>query len=422
MATKPKEINVTPPKPGEPGYLRSLDQPESAPAAIQPRSVALAPVAANQMATLDREQIALLKEMFLKDATDAELKLFTQVCNRTGLDPFSKQIYPIKRWSSEAKKEVMGIQVGIDGFRSIASRTGEYEGQTEPQWCGEDGVWVNVWLKTTPPAAARIGVWRRGFREPVFGIALFKSYKQVKRDGTLTSFWLKMGELMLSKVAEALALRKAFPFELSGLYTGDEMAQASKPESNQTETVEVAGTVIDAEVVADTAVARPAMRSDQPELRRPQKKASNLEMQPVAKPEPAIQHDYCDECGCAGGHTHKCSHYDEPAGERPAFEGMPKEIVADEKSGQVLPANFDPKKVYNIETCPASAPRITREAAMKLYGAAKDAGMPDYRENVGKLITLKTGFSRPGEVPAFATFEKLLAYFKSDNWKKDIAK
>lgn len=150
---------------------------------------------------------------------------FLQHCARTGLDPIARQIYAIERGGKWT------ITVSIDGFRLVAQRSGAYAGQTPIEWTADGETWVDVWLSDDPPAAARVGVRRRGFEEPLVAVARWKSYAVMVPDWQngqkvgekLSPMWDRMPDLMLGKVAEALALRRAFPMELSGLYTEEEL-------------------------------------------------------------------------------------------------------------------------------------------------------------------------------------------------------
>ena len=156
------------------------------------------------------------------DAKDDDLTLLGEIAERTGLDPFARQLTLIKR-----DGRYVPI-VTVDGLRVLAERTGRYAGQLGPFWCGQDGVWVEVWLQSGPPAAAKVGVLRSDFQQPLWAVARWESY--VPR-GDLKPFspWERMPDLMLAKCAEALALRRAFPQQVSGLYIAEELEEEARP-------------------------------------------------------------------------------------------------------------------------------------------------------------------------------------------------
>lgn len=176
----------------------------------------------------NREEVELIKTTVAKETTDAQLRLFLHVAARKRLDPLARQIHCVLRKNRDGGKDMV-IQTGIDGYRLIAQRTGKYKGQLGPLWCGPDGNWRDVWLSPDPPAAAKVGVLHADFSEPLWAVARFAGYAQRFGDGGLMGLWKNIPDVMIAKCAEGLALRKAFPEELSDLYTDDEMAQADNP-------------------------------------------------------------------------------------------------------------------------------------------------------------------------------------------------
>lgn len=164
----------------------------------------------SEIINFDHEQINLIKNYLCKGITDDELKLFSAVCKKTGLDPFMKQIYAVKR------KDQMTIQTSIDGYRLIAERTGKYAPGRESTYSYDKNGKLQSATSYVKKQTAD-GTWHE-----VAASAYYDEYKP----NYSSQFWDSKAHIMLAKCAEALALRKAFPNELSGLYSDEEMHQA----------------------------------------------------------------------------------------------------------------------------------------------------------------------------------------------------
>lgn len=162
-----------------------------------------------------KKQYEIIKNTYCKGVSEDEVTVFFHICKHLKLDPMLKQVYAIPRSGK------MTVQTSIDGYRAIAERTGKYSPGREAVYSydknGKILSCTSFVKKMTPD-----GTWHE------IGATAFFSEYEVK--GT---FWNKMPHVMIAKCAESLALRKAFPEQLSAIRTEDEMEQASKPRLEQ---------------------------------------------------------------------------------------------------------------------------------------------------------------------------------------------
>ena len=188
---------------------------------------------------ITRSQIEIIKTQIAKGASDDELKMFLYVCERTGLDPFTKQVHLVPRWDSKLAIEVRGVIVGIDGLRAVAEKTGAYAGNTDPIFEGVKEITVKegpkgqeTVKKMQVPTKATVTVKKivQGILCDFTASAAWDEYYPGDRQGIM---WRKMPGNMLGKCAEAKALRKAFPNIMTGLYVAEEMHRAEPTEEEK---------------------------------------------------------------------------------------------------------------------------------------------------------------------------------------------
>jgi phage recombination protein Bet len=216
----------------------------------------------------DKAIVKTMQETVARGTTPAEFSLFVQYCKATGLNPFKKEIWCIKA------NQGLQIMTGINGFWAIANASDTFDG-AEVGLINASGEWVK-----TVPDNTFIGAWCRVYRKdrriPMEGEALLADY--AKGFG----LWKTAPRIMIKKVAESIALRKAFPQELNGLYTREEMPGEYEP--SKPSIVDV--TPAEPEVVAEPVVkSAPVKKVTLAEDDLPDWEAKKPE--PEAKPEPA---------------------------------------------------------------------------------------------------------------------------------------
>lgn len=236
------------------------------------------------------DQRVQLRSMGLEHATEPDLRLLYHYAARTGLDPFTKQVYMVSRRTKvkvrvdvpetgnsrieERDVDKFTVQVGIDGWRVIgnraARRDGVRVGHDDVLWRGKGTGWQDYWDEDDgTPVACKYAVEFDGVR--VSATVQFAEYVQMVRvDGQWrpNSMWAKMPANQLAKCGEALAWRKAFPADYSGLVLED---------AAQTEVID--GEVIDATTPPPAANAEPRKAAGAERNRQRAQRAQ-------AKPEP----------------------------------------------------------------------------------------------------------------------------------------
>lgn len=153
-----------------------------------------------------------------------DMLFYLNVAKKVGLDPSLRQIYPVYRWDSRQGKDRMIIQTGIDGFRLVAQRSNQYGGQDDAVFSVEE-VYDPITGETQKQLKATVTVYKivGSTRMPVTASVRWNEYAQKGKDGKHIGMWATMPYNQLAKCAEALALRKAFPQDLSGVYISEEM-------------------------------------------------------------------------------------------------------------------------------------------------------------------------------------------------------
>ncbi|HUC63307.1 MAG TPA: recombinase RecT, partial [Alphaproteobacteria bacterium] len=206
--------------------------------AVQQAALAIKP---GQL-TWDEYQNAALNQLGLKNASNADRAVFLHQCQRTGLDPFAKQIMMIERREKQGDTWVSKwtIQTGIEGWRTIRDRAERREGVrgvlSRFTYYDHEGTEHKVWVQQRPPIAVEVTYTvrdRNGVETPYTSVLRYDEYVQTKKvtqNGAEIAIpiaqWATKGVHMTEKCTEADVYRKTFPQDYAGIELTDAMPPA----------------------------------------------------------------------------------------------------------------------------------------------------------------------------------------------------
>ena len=146
----------------------------------------------------DVDMVETVKQTVCRGATDAQLKIFIEVCKATGLNPFLKEIWFVPN---------VGVMAGRDGYLRIANDHPMFDGMSTTVERDSDGI----------PIKATCSVWRKDRAHPITCEAFYNEYKKNSQ------VWTTYKSAMISKVAEVLALKRSF--SINGIVTEEEIGE-----------------------------------------------------------------------------------------------------------------------------------------------------------------------------------------------------
>lgn len=172
----------------------------------------------------DAQWRTLCKSLFPGAKPDSVLMVW-DYCIARRLDPMKKpcHIVPMEVKVGQNQYEWRDVVMpGIYEHRTTAQRTGTYLGHSKPVYGPSidlKGVSAPEWCEMTMYRWNQLSGQRVEFPVTVF----FREVVATNRDGKPNARWSKAPIQMLTKCTEAAGLREAFPDEIGGQQTAEEM-------------------------------------------------------------------------------------------------------------------------------------------------------------------------------------------------------